>query len=77
MITRRALVFSLLCAACQSRVPEPEATKSVLLEPSASVAAEPAPLAPAPTVAVTGLKKEDSAPGSGPGWKAGGTVKGH
>jgi peptidylprolyl isomerase len=77
MFTRKALVFSLLCVACQSRVPEPEATKSVLLEPSASAAAEPAPVAPAPTAVVTELKKEDSAPGKGPACKAGDTVKVH
>jgi FKBP-type peptidyl-prolyl cis-trans isomerase len=77
MITRKAVVFSLLCVACPSRVPEPDGTKSVLLEPSASAAAESAAPAATPTPAVTELKKEDSAPGTGPACKTGDAVKVH
>ena len=76
MLTRKTLLFSLLCAACQSRVPEPEATKSVLLDPAPSASASAEPSAP-PTPAVTELKKEDSAPGTGPACKAGDMVKVH
>ncbi len=77
MFTRKALVFSVFCSACQSRVPEPEGTKSVLLEPAPSASASAESAAPAPTVAVTELKKEDSSPGSGPACKAGDKVKVH
>ena len=76
MITRKALVFLLLSIACR-RVPEPEGTKSVLLEPEPSASASAAPAATAPAVVVTELKKEDSAAGKGPACKTGDTVKVH
>jgi FKBP-type peptidyl-prolyl cis-trans isomerase len=77
MSPRKIVVFSLLSVACQSRVPEPEATKSVLLAPEPSASASAAPVVAAPTVAVTKLEKEDSAPGTGPACKSGDTVKVH
>lgn len=77
MLTRKAVIFSLLSVACQSRVPEPEGTKSVLLDPTPSASASAEPAAPAPTAVVTELQKEDSAPGSGKACKAGDTVKVH
>lgn len=47
----------------------------MLLEPAPSASAPSTP--PEPTVAVTELKKEDSAPGSGAAAKSGDTVKVH
>jgi FKBP-type peptidyl-prolyl cis-trans isomerase len=77
MHTPRAVLFGLICAACQSKVPEPEGGKSILLDavPSAASSAPAAP--PEPNVVVTDLKKEDQAPGKGPAAKAGDTVKVH
>jgi FKBP-type peptidyl-prolyl cis-trans isomerase len=74
MSTRIPLFAVIFAAACQTRVPEPEASRSTLLEPVPSATAS---AAPAPTVTVTELKKEDSAPGSGPAAKSGDTVKVH
>ena len=74
-----AVVFTLLCAACQSKVPEPEGT-SVLLEPEPSASAAPsaAPaLASAPSEVVKELKKEDLKVGTGPATKSGDTVRVH
>jgi FKBP-type peptidyl-prolyl cis-trans isomerase len=61
--------------ACQSRVPEPEGGRSVLLEPEPSATAAPSGNVAAETV--TELKKEDLSPGSGPAAKAGDKVKVH
>ena len=76
MTLRLALVFSLLSVACR-RVPEPEGTKSVLLEPEPSATASGGPAASVPAVVVSELKKEDSAPGTGPACKTGDSVKVH
>jgi FKBP-type peptidyl-prolyl cis-trans isomerase len=81
---RRALFVVSLLLACEKRVPEPVSTTTPAAEPVAS-AAEPAATAPAvaaPTAAtsapaVTELKKEDLAPGTGPAAKTGDTVKVH
>jgi FKBP-type peptidyl-prolyl cis-trans isomerase len=72
-----ALAVLSFALACQRRVPEPDGGTSVLLtpEPSASLAAPSA--APAPGAAVTELKKEDQAPGTGTACKSGDTVKVH
>jgi FKBP-type peptidyl-prolyl cis-trans isomerase len=78
MHTPRAVLFGLICAACQSKVPEPEGGKSIVLEAVPSASASSAPAAPPePTVAVTELEKEDQAAGKGPAAKAGDTVKVH
>jgi FKBP-type peptidyl-prolyl cis-trans isomerase len=87
----RALVTSalvpLLLVACEKRVPEPTpAPREVASEPAASIsasavtAADAAPPAPAGSVAqpaVTELKKDDLAKGTGPACKTGDTVRVH
>jgi FKBP-type peptidyl-prolyl cis-trans isomerase len=88
MVRSQALVAVLFCFACQSRVPEPESGKSVLLEPAPSAAAsattasaEPGAPAARPTgssnAAVTELKKEDSKVGTGVACKSGDKVRVH
>jgi FKBP-type peptidyl-prolyl cis-trans isomerase len=80
-------VVPLLLFACEKRVPEPTpARQEVQSEPtpSASVAAAttgdaatPAPAGSVAAAAVTELKKEDIAKGSGPACKTGDTVRVH
>jgi FKBP-type peptidyl-prolyl cis-trans isomerase len=71
----KALSLVPVALACQSKVPEPEGGKSVLLEPEPSATAAAAGSVAAETV--TELKKEELSPGSGPAAKAGDKVKVH
>jgi FKBP-type peptidyl-prolyl cis-trans isomerase len=86
MVRSKVLVAVFFCFACQSRVPEPESGKSVLLEPAASASATTASADPAgpaarpaasATAAVTELKKEDSKVGTGVACKSGDKVRVH
>jgi FKBP-type peptidyl-prolyl cis-trans isomerase len=82
-----AALVSVLLLACEKRVPEPiPARQEVTSEPapSASIAAAttgdavaPAPAGSVAGPAVTELKKEDVAKGSGPACKTGDTVRVH
>jgi FKBP-type peptidyl-prolyl cis-trans isomerase len=79
----RALVSLgvLALVACQEKVPEPEATRSVLFDTVGSASPAPAASVPASTAsaapAVKELVKEDSKVGKGTAAKKGDTVKVH
>jgi FKBP-type peptidyl-prolyl cis-trans isomerase len=76
----RALVcFGVLALACQQKVPEPEASRSVLLDTAASASVAPAGSAPpaAPAPVVKELVKEDIKVGKGKAAKKGDSVKVH
>ena len=78
MLHRFAGLLVLFAAACQSRVPEPDSGRSVLLEPETSASAAPtAGAAPNATGGVTELKKEDLKVGTGPACKSGDKVRVH
>jgi FKBP-type peptidyl-prolyl cis-trans isomerase len=77
----RALVcFGVLAlVACQERVPEPEASRSVLYDTTGTASAAPSASAPAapPAPAVKELVKEDTKVGKGTAAKKGDSVKVH
>ena len=82
MLRPLLVLLPVLAVACQKRVPEPTpAPIAETSEPAASAsvasAAEVAPAAGSATPAVTELKKEDLAPGTGPACKSGETVRVH
>ncbi len=77
----RALVcFGVIAlVACREKVPEPEASRSVLYDTAGTASAAPSGSAPeaAPTAAVKKLLKEDTKVGKGAAAKKGDSVKVH
>ena len=81
MTVLKGVVLSLLLAACQQRVPEPQESAPVSAPSAAPAAVAAASAAPeaagSAQKAVTSLVKEELAPGKGPAAKTGDTVRVH
>jgi len=81
MTVLKGVVLSLLLAACQQRVPEPQESAPVSAPSAAPAAVAAASAAPSAAgsaqKAVTSLVKEELAPGKGPAAKTGDTVRVH